>query len=99
MASRTYRAFSDGHGNDELQHTAVHPDRDAGRGGTGWNPLLAGDDDSIVSVEETRLDGAAAWMWVDGIHTFVMNYPDSIAAIIDFIEHGRFGGPDPGHSR
>lgn len=65
----------------------------AGRGGMGWNPILTGDDDLIVSVEETRLDGAAGWMRVDGIHAFVMNYPDSIKAIIDFIEHKRFGEP------
>jgi pimeloyl-ACP methyl ester carboxylesterase len=65
----------------------------AGRGGTGWNPILKGDDDLIVSVEETRLEGAAGWMRVDGIHAFVMNYPDSIAAVIDFIENRRFGEP------
>jgi len=62
----------------------------AGRGGKGWNPILAGDDDLIVSVEETRLEGAAAWMRVDGIHALVMNYPDSIAATINFIEHRHF---------
>ena len=65
----------------------------AGRGGRGWNPILKGDDDLIVSVEETRLEGAAAWIRVDGIHAFVMNYPDSIAATIEFIEHGRFENP------
>jgi pimeloyl-ACP methyl ester carboxylesterase len=65
----------------------------AGRGGMGWNPVLAGDDDLIVSVAETRLDGAAGWIRVNGIHAFVMNYPDSIAATIDFIEHKRFGKP------
>jgi pimeloyl-ACP methyl ester carboxylesterase len=65
----------------------------AGRGGKGWNPILAGDDDLIVSVEETRLEGAAAWMRVDGIHAFVMSYPDSIKAIVGFIEHGRFDLP------
>lgn len=63
----------------------------AGRGGMGWNPILEGDDDLIVSVEETRLDGAAGWMRVDGIHTFVMNHPDSIRATIDFLERRRFG--------
>lgn len=65
----------------------------AGRGGTGWNPILKGDDDLIVSVEETRLDGAAGWMKVNGIHSFIMNYPDSIAATIQFLEHRRFGTP------
>ncbi len=65
----------------------------AGRGGAGWNPILEGDDDLIVSVAETRLDGAAAWMRVDGIHAFVMNHPDSIAATIEFLEHRRFNDP------
>ena len=65
----------------------------AGRGGMGWNPFLKGDDDLIVSVEETRLDGAAGWMRVNGIHAFVMNYPDSIAATINFLEHRRFKSP------
>ncbi len=65
----------------------------AGRGGTGWNPILKGDDDLIVSVEETRLDGAAGWMKVDGIHSFIMNYPDSIKATIHFLEYRRFEPP------
>lgn len=65
----------------------------AGTGKRGWNPFLRGDDDLIVSVEETRLDGAAGWMRVDGIHAFVMNYPDSIAATIHFLEHRRFKNP------
>ena len=65
----------------------------AGRGGTGWNPLLSGDDDLIVSVAETRLDGADGWMRVNGIHAFVMNYPDSIAAALHFLVHRRFEKP------
>ncbi|MCK4867035.1 MAG: alpha/beta fold hydrolase [Alphaproteobacteria bacterium] len=65
----------------------------AGRGGTGWNPILKGDDDLIVSVEETRLDGAAGWMKVDGIHSFIMPYPDSIKAAIHFLEYRRFEPP------
>ena len=65
----------------------------AGNGGAGWNPLLEGDDDLLVGVAETRLEGAAGWMRVDGIHAFVMNHPDSIVAIIDFIEHRRFAKP------
>jgi len=65
----------------------------AGNGKRGWNPLLAGDDDLIVSVEETRLVGTAGWIRVDGIHAFVMNHPDSIAATKHFLEHRRFGDP------
>jgi len=62
----------------------------AGRGGKGWNPVLTGDDDLIVSVAETHLDGAAAWMRVDGIHALVLNYPASLKAIIAFIENRCF---------
>lgn len=65
----------------------------AGNGKRGWNPLLAGDDDLIVSVEETRLDGAAGWIRVDGIHALVMNYPDSVAATIHFLEYRHFADP------
>lgn len=65
----------------------------AGNDKRGWNPLLKGDDDLIVSVEETRLDGAAGWKRVNGIHAFVMNHPDSVAATIHFLEHRRFDDP------
>lgn len=65
----------------------------ADNGKRGWNPLLKGDDDLIVSVEETRLDGASDWMRVNGIHAFVMNHPDSIAATKHFLEHRRFDDP------
>lgn len=65
----------------------------AGNGKRGWNPLLEGDDDLIVSVDETRLDCASGWMRVNGIHAFVMNHPDSIAATKYFLEHRRFDDP------
>ena len=65
----------------------------AGRGGRGYNPLLEGDDDMIVRVEETRLDGAADWVHLPGMHTFVMNRPETVRAVTNFIEHKRFGEP------
>jgi len=65
----------------------------AGNGRRGWNPLLAGDDDGIVSVTETRLDGAAGWMRVDGIHSFVMTHPATIGAVKHFLKYQRFPGP------
>jgi len=65
----------------------------AGTGGRGWNPLLAGDNDGIVSVDETRLEGAAGWMRVNGVHSFIMNQAESIAAIVEFLERKRF--PEP----
>ena len=65
----------------------------AGRGGIGYNPFLAGDDDLIVRVEETRLDGAADWLLVRGLHAFVMNSPETVRAVTSFLEHGKFGTP------
>lgn len=63
----------------------------AGRGDErGYNPWLAGDDDMLVAVEETRLAGAAGWMQVRAAHTFVMNHPDSIRAVKMFLDNQRF---------
>lgn len=69
----------------------------AGRGGNGYNPLLHGDDDMLVTVEETRLAGAADWIRVNATHTFVMNHPDTIRATLNFLDHKRFGDTADGN--
>lgn len=56
----------------------------------GFNPLLEGDDDGVVRVEEARLDGASDFMVVDAIHTFIMDHPDAVEAIKNFLKVGRF---------
>ncbi len=62
----------------------------AGRGtDDGWNPLIPGDDDGVVGVSETRLEGAADHLTVEGVHTFVMEDEGVIAATLKFIESGR----------
>jgi len=65
----------------------------AGRGGAGYNPLLAGDDDLIVRVAETRLDGAADWVQVHGLHAFAMNAPETVRAVLNFLKFHRFANP------
>jgi pimeloyl-ACP methyl ester carboxylesterase len=61
-----------------------------GRGdGTGYNPLLEGDDDGVVTIQETRLDGAAGFLVVDAAHTVIMNHPRTIAAVLSFLEDGQ----------
>lgn len=65
----------------------------AGRGGSGYNPFLKGDDDLIVRVAETHLAGAADWMQVRGLHAFVMNAPETVRAVTNFLEFRRFAGP------
>lgn len=65
----------------------------AGRGGTGYNPFLTGDDDLLVRVAETRLDGASGWVKVHAPHAVVMNRPETVRAVINFLEYKRFAGP------
>jgi pimeloyl-ACP methyl ester carboxylesterase len=72
-----------------------------GPGSEGWNPLLQGDDDGVVSVEETRLEGADDFLLVRGLHTFLMNDDQVIQATVSFLSTGRFTEPPsaaPGES-
>lgn len=50
----------------------------------GYNPLIEGDDDGIVAVSETKLEGAEHQV-VESIHTLVMNHPDAQAAAVRFL--------------
>lgn len=56
--------------------------------GRGYNPLLAGDDDGLVRLAETHLDGAAAHLTVPRLHAFVDDHPKSQAAILHFLKGG-----------
>jgi pimeloyl-ACP methyl ester carboxylesterase len=62
----------------------------AGARGTedGWNPLIDGDDDGTVEVENTRLPGAADFMTVNGMHSFLMDREDVIDAACRFLTTG-----------
>ncbi len=63
-------------------------------GGTGRergrNPLLAGDNDGIVTVESTRLASARDFLLVDALHSFLMNDRRAIEATVRFLREGRF---------
>ena len=62
-----------------------------GRGdGRGYSPLLPGDDDGVVMVEETRLDGMGDFLLVPAIHTFIMNDERVKQAVAQFLRTGRF---------
>jgi pimeloyl-ACP methyl ester carboxylesterase len=62
----------------------------AGARGTsdGWNPLIDGDDDGIVEVANTQLPGAADFMTVCGMHSFLMDREDVIDATSRFLTTG-----------
>ncbi|MEM1450381.1 MAG: alpha/beta fold hydrolase [Planctomycetota bacterium] len=53
--------------------------------GEGWNPLVPGDDDGVVGVNETRLAGETASLTVEGVHTFVMRDPAVARASVAFV--------------
>ena len=54
----------------------------------GYNPLLAGDDDLIVRVEETWLSGAADFAVIPAVHTYLMNRAESKEMALRFLRAG-----------
>ncbi|MEM0926402.1 MAG: alpha/beta hydrolase [Planctomycetota bacterium] len=54
------------------------------------NPLLTGDDDLVVTVEETKLAGASDFLVVSALHTFIMNDSEVRDAALRFLQHGYF---------
>jgi pimeloyl-ACP methyl ester carboxylesterase len=56
----------------------------------GWNPLIPGDDDGVVGVENTKLDGMADFVAVRATHTVLMNKPETVKQVIHFLEYGAF---------
>ncbi|MDX1400439.1 MAG: alpha/beta fold hydrolase [Kiloniellales bacterium] len=61
----------------------------AGHSGTaeGWNPVIEGDDDGIVGLEETYLEGADAYLRIEAVHTFIAADPEAIKAAIAFLKN------------
>lgn len=62
----------------------------AGGGGGVGSRFIPGDDDGIVGVEETRLDGAEDFLRIDAGHTFMMEKPEVIRAVVNYLRTGRF---------
>ena len=69
----------------------------AGGRGTegGYNPLLEGDDDGTVRVEETKLPGAADFTLVNNTHTLILFDPETVQQTISFLKTGRFKKQKP----
>ena len=62
-----------------------------GTGGHGYNPLLQGDNDLVVTVAETRLWGAEAdFLRLPVTHAFLARHKVAITAVCGFLETGRF---------
>ena len=60
--------------------------------GRGFSTLLDGDDDAVVRVAETRLDGARDFLVVPVRHAAMMKSPNVQEATVSFLTTGRFDG-------
>ena len=66
-----------------------------GQGEAGLNnPLISGENDFVVTVAETRLAGAADFLVVPKLHTFIMNSPEVRQYTLRFLQHGHFLSPE-----
>jgi pimeloyl-ACP methyl ester carboxylesterase len=54
----------------------------------GYNPLIPGDDDGTVSLDSTLLPGAADFLTVQAMHSFLMNHSQVITATEHFLRTG-----------
>lgn len=62
-----------------------------GRGDdNGYNPLIPGDDDAIISVESTRLAGARDFRVLPALHSTFMNNAKVQELTLNFLNHGHF---------
>lgn len=56
----------------------------------GFNPLLPGDDDGVVTVERTRLAGARDFRVIPVLHTFFMDDKRAQELTLKFLNEGHF---------
>ncbi|MCA9262370.1 MAG: alpha/beta hydrolase [Planctomycetales bacterium] len=57
---------------------------------SGRNPLLTGDDDFVVTVDETRLPGSQDFEVVPTLHSFLMDDPQVRQHAVSFFKTGKF---------
>lgn len=95
------KAFSElAQGWDELAPTLLTPPVPfgiiaGGRGDDlGYNPIVPGDDDMIVSVASTKLPGASDFVVLPVLHTFMMNDPKVQECVLRFLNEGYFTAKD-----
>ncbi|WP_321393001.1 DUF7379 domain-containing protein [Emcibacter sp.] len=53
---------------------------------SGFNPFLQEDNDGIVTVEETKVEGMTRFIRIPAIHTIIMDHPDTLKAISEFLQ-------------
>ena len=66
--------------------------------GRGWNPLLPGDDDMVVSLGSVSLPGCEdSWTVQGAVHTFIHQRPEVVRGVERYLRTGRFleGAEEP----
>jgi pimeloyl-ACP methyl ester carboxylesterase len=63
----------------------------------GYNPMLTGDNDGTISVETTKLAGAADFLVVPVIHTLLMDDEKVQKYVLRFLRNGYFISPQQRH--
>ena len=58
--------------------------------GKGFNPILPGDDDGTLSLDETRLEGAKEFLVLPYQHSLILLRKKTAAMTADFLENGSF---------
>jgi pimeloyl-ACP methyl ester carboxylesterase len=56
----------------------------------GYNPLLKGDNDGVISIETVKLPGARDFAVVPSLHSFIMDQPQVQEFVLHFFQHGNF---------
>jgi len=58
--------------------------------GKGFNPLLTGDNDMVITTATARLAGARDYIVAPGTHTFLMDRKDVQGYVLTFLNQGHF---------
>jgi pimeloyl-ACP methyl ester carboxylesterase len=58
--------------------------------GKGYNPLLAGDNDGVISVETTKLAGAKDFVVIPAMHPLLQNDSQTLYYTLHFLKKGTF---------
>jgi hypothetical protein len=94
IAGPAAQQLAEGWTNLEAKLTAPHFEFGILAGGKGdnrgYNPLLPGDDDAVITVESTRLTGARDFRLVPVLHSFFMNDSRVHEMTRRFLAHGYF---------
>jgi pimeloyl-ACP methyl ester carboxylesterase len=81
---------------DDLETRLATPATEFGIIAGGWgnrlglNPFLGGDDDGRITVETTRLAGAADFLVVPAVHELIAHDPRVLDYTLTFLQHGYF---------